>query len=100
MSHVTTRITRTAAMLLTGVLLGGGGYAIVSSGAPTIHGCVTKTHQLLVEKRCARGQTALTWNKQGPTGAKGTTGPPGATGPQGTIGATGPQGPQGTPGQN
>ena len=47
---------------------------------------------------CRRGEVALSWNVQGPAGARGATGasgpagPAGAAGPAGTRGATGPQG--------
>jgi hypothetical protein len=90
----TPRIVQLAiAALVGGGLLGGGGYAIASnSGTKTVHGCVvTKSHELLIQKRCRRGEKPLTWNQRG------ATGPVGATG---ATGATGTQGPQGPPGQN
>src|SRR5438045_6130365 len=46
---------------------------------------------------CRRGEAALSWNVQGPAGARGATGPAGAAGPAGARGATGPQG---APGAN
>lgn len=100
---ITPRIAQLAAAVLAGALVGGGSYAIAanSSDAPTIHGCVVKTsHVLLVQRRCTRSETSLTWNQRGPigpTGAAGTNGAPGATG---ATGATGPTGAQGPPGQN
>jgi hypothetical protein len=67
---------------------GGGGYAIAASRSTTIHACVVRhTGELLLKKRCGRGQAGLVWNRQGPTGAVGATGATGAAGP------TGPQGP-------
>jgi len=56
---------------------------------------------------CKAGETAVSWNQKGPTGARGPTGPAGATGsagptgptgPRGTDGATGPKGPTGPAG--
>ena len=76
--------------LVAGAALGGGGYALAASSAKTIHGCVSnKTHALTVQKRCAKGTKALSWNQVGPRGATGKTGATGATG------ATGQQGPAG-----
>ncbi len=92
----THRIVQLSVALLAGALLGGGGYALAASSATkTIHGCVVKSsHELLVQKRCKRGETALTWNQRGPAGLTGAKGATGATGAQGAQGA------QGTPGQN
>ncbi len=47
---------------------------------------------------CKAGDTALTFNQQGPPGPQGPQGPQGDTGPQGPQGDTGPQGPQGDTG--
>jgi hypothetical protein len=90
---ISPRIAQLAIAVLAGALLGGGGYAIAASHATkTLHGCeVKKTHELLIQKRCRRGQSALTWNQRGPAGA---------TGAAGAAGAAGPQGIQGPPGQN
>src|SRR4051812_29830484 len=44
---------------------------------------------------CAGGETRITWNQKGPTGARGPTGPKGAAGPKGPTGQTGPKGPTG-----
>src|SRR2546423_3093195 len=58
---------------------------------------------------CRRGEAALSWNVQGPAGARGATGaagPVGPVGPAGSAGAAGPAGargatgPQGAPGAN
>jgi hypothetical protein len=90
---ISPRIAQLAIAVLAGALLGGGGYAIAASSATkTLHGCeVKKTHELLIQERCRRGQSALTWNQRGPAGA---------TGAAGAAGAAGPQGIQGPPGQN
>ena len=63
-----------ALAVLVGALLAGGGYAIGAGGGTTIHGCVTSTHQLLIERRCGHGEARLVWNEQGPQGVRGQTG--------------------------
>jgi hypothetical protein len=81
---------RLSVAVLAGVLLGGGGYAIAASSGTTVHSCVvTRSHELLVQPRCTRGERRLILGQTGPTGATGATGATGPTGP------TGPQGPQG-----
>jgi hypothetical protein len=92
------RIAQLALAALAGALLAGGGYALASSSGPTtIHGCVNKkTHELLIQKRCGKGQTQLVWSQQGPQGKQGATGGQGPQGVAGAIGATGAQGPAGT----
>ncbi|MEA2445324.1 MAG: hypothetical protein QOJ12_2616 [Thermoleophilales bacterium] len=67
-----------------------------SGGSPTdvVNGCVAKqTGALRVlakgKTKCKRGESALSWNKQGPAGA------PGAGGAAGAAGAQGERGPQG-----
>jgi len=50
---------------------------------------------------CRAGDSALTFNQQGPQGPRGPQGPQGSTGPQGPAGpqgGIGPQGPKGDPG--
>ncbi|MGH2873877.1 MAG: hypothetical protein ACRDL5_15630 [Solirubrobacteraceae bacterium] len=80
------RIAQLALAALAGAALTGGGLALASSGSRTIHGCVVRrTHQLLIQRRCTRSETRLTWNQRGPTGPAGRTG---ATGPQ-AVGAWG-----------
>jgi hypothetical protein len=90
------RIAPLALAALAGALLAGGGYALASSSTATISGCVTKSQQLLIRKRCAKGQTRIVWNKTGPQGKQGATGAQGLQGAQGPAGATGAQGPAGT----
>jgi len=88
------RIAQLALAAMAGALLGGGGYALASSSATTIHGCVNReNHQLLIQKRCGKDQSRLVWSEQGPQGKQGA---PGAQGPQGLTGGTGSQGPPGT----
>jgi hypothetical protein len=48
---------------------------------------VRHTGELLLKKRCGRGQAGLVWNRQGPTGAVGATGATGPAGPTGQQGA-------------
>jgi len=86
----TPRIVQLAACVLVGALLGGGAYAFAAnSSGGVIHACVTRSHELLIVKRCSRSETALSWNQRGPVG------PAGATGATGATGAVGPQGPAG-----
>ncbi|MGH2888585.1 MAG: hypothetical protein ACRDNJ_03055, partial [Solirubrobacteraceae bacterium] len=58
------RIAQLALAALAGALLAGGGYALAAShGSRTIHGCVVRhSHELLIQRRCRRGQSALAWN--------------------------------------
>src|SRR5579862_404361 len=68
--------------------------ASIPDGNGVIHGCYNgKGHLRVVDtdagKTCHVGETALTWNQQGPqgaTGPAGPAGPAGATGPQGATG--------------
>jgi len=87
----------TVAAVAAGVCVAaGGGYAVAASGRDaTVTACVSaRTHALYVG-RCARHDSRLSWNEQGPRGRRGATG---ATGPAGPAGATGPQGIQGVAG--
>jgi hypothetical protein len=87
------RIAQLALAALAGALLAGGGYALASSSTAAIHGCVSnKNHQLLIERRCGKGQSRLVWNQQGPQGRQGAAGPQGRQGVQGPVGLTGAQG--------
>jgi Collagen triple helix repeat (20 copies) len=72
---------------------------IDSSGV--IHGCYTSKAKAdgsftfvleLPGTTCPVGDTAISWNQQGPQGLIGPAGPAGATGPQGPKGDTGAQG--------
>jgi len=74
------RIAQLALAALAGGLAGGGGYALASSPANKIHACVNKSHQLLVQKRCAKGDSQLVLDQQGPQGAQGPRGPQGPSG--------------------
>ncbi|MHB8736896.1 MAG: hypothetical protein ACYC6M_16455 [Terriglobales bacterium] len=95
-----THITQLALAVLAGGLLAGGGYALASSSAGTIHACAsTRTHVLLAKNHCTRGETSLSWNTRGPIGSQGK---PGATGPQGpeVVGAWGELAASASPGVN
>lgn len=87
----------TAAAVAVGVCVAaGGGYAVAASGRNArVSVCVSSHTHGLYMGRCARHDTRLTWNEQGPRGRRGATGATGASGP---AGATGPAGPQGAPG--
>jgi hypothetical protein len=60
------RIVQLAVAVGIGALLGGGGYAFAANSTnDAIHGCLTRSHVVLIEKRCSRGETALSWNQRG-----------------------------------
>jgi hypothetical protein len=72
------------------LIVGGSAYALGASGGGTIAVCVKHNGGALYKaSKCAKHDTKLTWNKQGPPGATGRQGPPGATGQQGLKGDTG-----------
>ena len=79
----------------------GGAYAAIGGGG-VINACyltagpqVGNVRLVNAGEDCRVNEAAISWNEQGPTGAKGDTGPQGPTGLQG---ATGPQGDPGVPG--
>jgi hypothetical protein len=81
--------------------MGGGAYAITSIPGPggVIHGCYQKKKGTLrlvpAGRRCARSESAISWNQRGapgapgPRGRKGAAGAVGATGAAGTAGVAG-----------
>lgn len=78
------------------LLLGSGAYALASPGSNTITVCVKQNGGTLYRAtKCAKHDTKLRWNKQGPAGASGQQG---AQGVQGIQGAQGIQGVQGVAG--
>lgn len=63
----------------------GGGYALAATRTHTITVCADKHTGILHlhhGARCARGQTKLTWNQQGPQGNRGPAGAPGTSAPR------------------
>lgn len=99
------------AVAVAALVAGGGTYALAASGTTVINVCVKKQGgELYRAKKCSKGDTELSWNREGPrgaTGRAGQSGPPGATGQNGATGPagaagsqgpTGPAGPAGTPG--
>ena len=94
-------------LALTGALAAVGvGYAAIPGGGGVIHGCYANlTGQLRVidaeaGAKCARRETALAFNQQGPKGDTGLRGLQGELGPRGLQGETGPRGLQGEPGKD
>jgi hypothetical protein len=79
-----------ASVLLAGVLAGGAvGVIVGASTTPQLHACVQKTTNLMrytTGTSCKSGEKLVSWNVQGPAGARGATG---ATGPQGPSGGSG-----------
>jgi hypothetical protein len=88
-------------------LVGGGAVAVGQSGggSPTMTACVKKKGGAMrLANKCKRTERKVTWNQQGPAGARGAdglagaAGAPGAPGPQGAAGPQGETGPPGPPG--
>ena len=80
-------------------------WAAIGDGDGTVHSCYANANGSLrvvdAGQACRSAESALTWNRTGPTGAMGATGYAGATGPAGPTGpagATGDAGPTGEPG--
>ena len=57
-----------------------------------------KTGELALRARCGKGETRVTWNKEGPEGPQGAAGPAGEPGPTGAQGPAGERGPMGLSG--
>ena len=62
-----------------------GGYALAAGTGKTFSGCVVSkpkagysVGELLIQKKCSRHESRITWNQQGPQGLPGT---PGVQGP-------------------
>lgn len=73
----------------------------VSSQAQLINGCVASNGTLRISATCSKSETALNWNRVGPTGPagpQGNPGPQGFAGLQGVTGLSGPAGPAGLTG--
>lgn len=67
-----------------------GGYAVGATKSSEIHACykTRAPHTMVVQAKCPKGYTAISWNKvgpQGPAGAKGATGAAGPQGPSGVV---------------
>jgi hypothetical protein len=82
------KLLRLLTAALTGALAGGG-YALASGSGKTFSGCVVSkpkpgyvVGELLVKKRCSRGESRITWNQQGVQGAQGVPGMQGPPAPQ------------------
>src|SRR5947209_2417868 len=68
------------------VAVSGVTYASIPHASSAIHACKGANGALRIAKTCASGETAVTWNKRGPTGEpgpKGDLGPKGDAGPKG-----------------
>lgn len=104
-------VTSTVALALLSAVAYGQTAGSVHPQAGAIHGCYSPGKNgrgtLIIVAHtghgsiCARGETAVSWNAQGPTGPRGPRGEPGAQGSAGTrgdAGAPGAVGPQGASG--
>jgi len=93
-------------LLVAGVTLGaaaGAAYAVSAHqvSTTTINACRGPLGLLRVvndPNDCRHGESAISWNVQGPKGDPGPAGPTGPKGPKGDTGATGPAGPAGAKG--
>ena len=73
--HISRNVIAYLALFL--ALGAGGGYALAASNRKTITVCADKKtgiFHLKTHGRCARGQTRVTWNEQGPKGPAGPAG--------------------------
>jgi len=89
-------LSKLAAVLGAAALLiaAGGGYALASSSGGTITVCVRHNGGALYKAgKCAKHDSALSWNRQGPAGLQGPQGPAGAPGAPGVPGVPGARGP-------
>jgi hypothetical protein len=92
-----------AAMLALVFAMSGGAIAATGgfSSNGTLQGCVGSSGVLrLVKpgKKCNKGQTAVAWSREGPSGRPGANGAKGATGAAGAPGAPGAKGVEGLKG--
>ena len=93
------------AALAGGLAAGGGAAALAGTNdGAQIRGCIGARGALRVLQtktaRCARGETAIAWNRVGPQGTAGPQGAAGETGPAGPRGdRRGAAGPQGAAGE-
>jgi type VI protein secretion system component Hcp len=78
-------------IVLAAALAAGAGSAIAANDSPVIRACAAKNGKALhlagTNGKCAKGETALTWNQKGPAGAPGQAGPAGPQGPAGASAA-------------
>jgi type VI secretion system secreted protein Hcp len=78
-----------AGLVLPAVLAVGAASAIAANDSTVIRACAAKNGKTLhlagANGKCAKGETALSWNQKGPAGAPGSAGP---AGPQGAAGAS------------
>jgi hypothetical protein len=94
---------RAAVIAIAGLMVTAG---IVSATIPSnnvIDACYSKSGGALrvidgTVTKCAKNETGLAWNVQGPKGDQGEVGPQGPAGPQGPQGPAGPEGPTGPKG--
>ena len=81
--HLRRNVVPYLALFLVLAVGAGGGYALAATKTKTITVCADKKTGILHLKtrgRCARGQTRVTWNQQGPQGPQGLQGPGGQPG--------------------
>jgi hypothetical protein len=75
-------------------------YAAGTRTAATINACYSNsTGVVRIDASCARGESAIAWNEEGPQGPAGPKGPAGERGLAGPSGQRGPAGPAGPAGR-
>jgi hypothetical protein len=83
------------ALLALFLALGGASYAAsgaLKASTPQYKACVGESHIVILKtgrRPCGKGKKTISWNQQGPAGAKGAAGAAGATGAAGAAGANG-----------
>lgn len=107
--HLPRTILRAAGMSALLLVAGGAAGAAITASPVSggiIYGCYAKStvngaHSLILQNKgtgCPAGDTAISWNQQGPAGPAGRQGPGGSAGATGAAGPEGPQGPAGPAG--
>ena len=106
MKRMIGRRTLYAAVIVVATLAGAAGVAAATTAlertATTVIRACQNDHtgllRVVTAGGCRQGETALSWNVQGPPGPAGHAGPAGPTGGTGPAGPTGSQGPKGDTG--
>jgi hypothetical protein len=88
LAHLRSRALSYLTVALLATLAAGGGVALAASGGSTIHACSAKqTGALRLAKKCKTSERSVSWNTQGPRGARGRPGPKGRRGLTGPTAA-------------
>jgi hypothetical protein len=105
-SRLKPRLTYANVVVTLALILAMTGFAAaaIPDAGGAIHGCYQKRTGVLrvigAGKKCLKGETAISWNQQGPRGSDGKNGTNGTNGSNGTPGTPGTPGTNGTNGTN